>query len=115
MSRPAALDGVQSWTITTRGGRGGVNLLAHSPNGKFLAAVHEDNVVRLLNPAGEVVHAFVVHNARVRALAWSPDKAEPTLAVADDGAFRAHMVRPHGPSGAQPGSRRRRPGLVARR
>ena len=84
VSRPAAIEGVRNWTISTHHGRGSVLHLAYSPDGKWLAEVHEDNVVRLLTPAREFVRAFVVRGTGVRALAWSPlsaDQTDPVLAV----------------------------------
>ena len=89
VSRPAPIDGVLSWTITTRTGRGSVNHVGYSPDGRWLAATNDDDVVRLFDPGtGRLDRALLGHFGAVRALAWSSDKTHPLLATAD-----AHEVR----------------------
>ena len=83
VSRPAALDGVRSWTITTRLGRGLVDHLAYSPDGRWLAVGHSDGVVRLLDPVtGRLDRVLIGSGGVIRALSWSRDKAHPRLAIA---------------------------------
>lgn len=79
-TRPAPLDGLRSWTLETRGMRGSVTELAHSPDGTWLAAASEDQVIRLYRQPGELDlgRALVGHehggqaNADLR-LTWAPD------------------------------------------
>ena len=89
VSRPAWIDGVQSWTVATRTGRGAARCLAYSPDGRRLAFANEDAVVRVVDavqarqtgahPPPALV-ALVGHTETVRAVAWSHDGK--TLATA---------------------------------
>ncbi|HVS35871.1 MAG TPA: protein kinase [Gemmataceae bacterium] len=85
VSRPAPIDGVQSWTISTRTGRGEVRGVRYSPNGHWLAVTNEDGVVRVFGASsGHLDQALVGHFGAVHALAWSSDKMHPLLATADN-------------------------------
>jgi WD40 repeat protein len=77
VQRPAALPGVESWTIARRSPSG--SGWAHqpidlAPDGKWLAQAGHDGVVRLIDAAsGKVERLFVGHNAALAAVAFSPD------------------------------------------
>ncbi|MCU0981228.1 MAG: serine/threonine-protein kinase, partial [Pirellulaceae bacterium] len=74
VQRPAAIPGVQSWTIETRGHRGGVTVLAASPDGQWVASGSTDGSVRLWDPGRKkLARVLLGHPFEIRAFAWSPD------------------------------------------
>jgi WD40 repeat protein len=73
VTRPAILDGVQSWTVETRWPRGAVFAVAYRPDGKQLAAAGDDGMVRLWDPdTRRLLRLLVRHSRPIRSLAWSP-------------------------------------------
>jgi WD40 repeat protein/serine/threonine protein kinase len=78
VTQPAALDGVRSWTVETRGIRGAVTQLAYSPDRRWLAVASEDSVIRLYHPPSTLVGILIGHYQRGQPnvpiqLSWSPD------------------------------------------
>ncbi|HEX5446172.1 MAG TPA: hypothetical protein VFW87_20255 [Pirellulales bacterium] len=77
VQRPAALPGVESWTIARRsptGGDGRWQPIALSADGKRLAHAGQDGAVRLIEAAsGKVEQVFIGHDAPLAAVAFSPD------------------------------------------
>ncbi len=80
VQRPAALPGVRSWTIETRGGRAAITTMALSPKGDMLATGSEVGCVRLWYlPTGDLAQV-IVEPGPISGLAWAPD--DSALAVA---------------------------------
>ncbi len=72
--RPAAIPGVQSWTIETARPRGSITTMAFSPNNSVLATSGVDAVVRLIDSqSGRLIRALVGHGWEVSDVEWSPD------------------------------------------
>jgi WD40 repeat protein/tRNA A-37 threonylcarbamoyl transferase component Bud32 len=83
VQRPAAIPGVQSWTIETRRRRTVApwNAVAYDRKGRWVALGSGDGVVRLFDAReGRLIRALVGHGAGVRALAVHPSR--PILASA---------------------------------
>lgn len=99
VTRPAPLDGVRGWTLETRGIRGGVTELAHSPDGTWLAVASDDQVIRLYRQPGslDLVRALVGHdhhgqpNSAIR-LSWASDNQFLASAGTVDGTLRIWQV-----------------------
>ncbi len=76
VAKPAALKGVRSWTIETRGHRTGIQVAAFSPDGKRLLTTGHDGTLRIWKrDTGELVRVLVppANEHYVFAAAWSPD------------------------------------------
>ena len=56
-----------------RGPMGGANAIEYSPNGRILAAAHEDRTVYLWNTFNGSTRAFPGHTGHIRAIAFSDD------------------------------------------
>jgi serine/threonine protein kinase/WD40 repeat protein len=74
VSRPALLKGVQSWTIETVGHRHPVQVVAYSPDGKWLASMDSESL-RIWETEGKynLVRVLVAAPAGFTCLAWAPD------------------------------------------
>lgn len=73
VSNPALIPGLKSWTIETRSHRGGVNAIAYSPDGMYLATAGDDGTVRLWDPASKrPLRVLVGHDRRVNSISWEP-------------------------------------------
>jgi WD40 repeat protein len=82
---PAAIEGVRSWTIETRGHRGEVHTVRYSPNGNLMATGGEDGTIRVWDPkTGELDKALVGHDGPVQDLSWSPDSQQLASGADDD-------------------------------
>ncbi len=70
--RPAALKGVQSWSVETKGHRGAVWAVAFCPtDDNFLASACDDGVVRIWNTqTGDLVSVLVGHDEAIHDLVW---------------------------------------------
>jgi WD40 repeat protein len=79
--------------ISTIEGRAGINAVAYSPNGQFIAFGSQDGTVTLLDAAsGEPLATLRGHTAAVTGLAFSPDSI--LIATAgDDGAVKCGARR----------------------
>jgi WD40 repeat protein len=87
VAAPAALPGVQSWTIETRSPRFYTRALAFSPKGGKLASAAGDGAIRILDArTGELQQCLLGHTAVVHAVSWSPDGKR--LASAGDDTVR---------------------------
>lgn len=85
VSNPAAIAGVGSWTIETRGHRGDVHTVRYSPDGKRMATGCEDGTIRVWDPGtGELDKAMVGHDGAVQDLSWSPDSQQLASGAGDD-------------------------------
>lgn len=74
VQQPASINGLRSWTITTRGHRGRVLEVAYSPDGNWIASGGEDRDIRIWDAeTGELDRVLVSHTGAVNHLAWSPD------------------------------------------
>jgi WD40 repeat protein/serine/threonine protein kinase len=74
VAAPAAIKGVQSWTVETKGGRGAIRSLVYSGDGRRVAASSHDGTIRIFEPrTGRLVAALVNPLASAGVLAWSPD------------------------------------------
>jgi WD40 repeat protein len=86
VSRPAALDGVRSWTVETRSHRGPVFAVAYHPDGRQVAAAGDDGMIRLWETdTRRLLRLLVRHPRPVRSLAWSP-RGRYLASAGDDGA-----------------------------
>ena len=72
--------GIWIYDVTTgeernllRGVMGGANAITYSPDGRILAAAHEDRTVYLWDNVTGSKHAFVGHTGDIRAIAFSKD------------------------------------------
>jgi WD40 repeat protein/tRNA A-37 threonylcarbamoyl transferase component Bud32 len=90
VSRPAALAGVQSWSLETRSHRmHDVNGIGYSPDGRRLATAGEDATVRIWTAdRGELVRILLGHAGRVLAVAWSPGEGKALASAGADGIVR---------------------------
>jgi WD40 repeat protein/serine/threonine protein kinase len=92
VTRPAPLDGVESWTIDTRRHRGSAPVAVFSPDNQRVASAGDDATVRLWERStGTLLRILIGHTAPVRVLAWSPDGTR--LASAGDD-YRVHIWDP---------------------
>jgi WD40 repeat protein len=74
VSRPPAIEGVESWSIEPTGHRGPVAVTACSSDSKRLASGGDDGTVRLWTPdTGVLLRVLLGHGQGVKCLAWSPD------------------------------------------
>ena len=73
VSRPAPIRGLRSWSIESRGVRGGISAIAVSPNGKQIAASGTDGIIRLYDAELQLQKLLPGHASVVLALAWSAD------------------------------------------
>jgi len=51
VANPAPIAGVRSWSLETVGPRGRIEALAYSPDGRLLAALSSDGLIRIWDPA----------------------------------------------------------------
>ncbi len=85
VTNPAAIEGVRSWTIETRGHRGDVHTVRYSPDGKLMATGCEDGTIRVWDPeTGELDKALVGHDGAVHDLSWAADSQQIASGAADD-------------------------------
>lgn len=85
VTNPAAIEGVRSWTIETRGHRGEVHTVRYSPDGKLMATGCEDGTIRVWDPeTGELDKALIGHDGAVRDLSWAPDSRQLASGSVDD-------------------------------
>ena len=74
VTRPAAIEGVQAWTLDTVRHRGVVHALAFQPNSHLLAMAGDDAMIRILDvDSNQLVGWLAGHAARITSLCWSPD------------------------------------------
>jgi WD40 repeat protein len=72
--RPEAIDGVEGWTIETRGHRGEVWAIVRRPGSSQVATAGADGVVRIWDTKELSLRKVLVgHGGPVRAIAFSPD------------------------------------------
>jgi WD40 repeat protein len=78
------LGGLGGRENTLTGHTGGVNAVAYSPDGAFLASGAEDSTIRLWDPArGRLIRTLEGHGAGVQSLAFSPDSKTIASGSAD--------------------------------
>lgn len=76
VTNPAPMPGALSWTLETIGHRGQVLCLAFSPDGRRLASVADDGMLRIWDPAtGRLLRIMVGQAPEYPdpSLSWSPD------------------------------------------
>jgi WD40 repeat protein len=72
--RPSVKRGLESWTVETHLGHGGLHALASHPNGHLVAIGGGDSVIRLWDLGkSQLKNVLAGHSALVSDLAWSPD------------------------------------------
>ena len=82
VSRPAAIDGVDSWTLEITGVHTSLDPVALSPDGRWLAGAAVDGSIELFDGrTGEPQQTLATAAAKVRALIWSSDKDGLLLAA----------------------------------
>jgi WD40 repeat protein len=86
--RPAAIPGIESWTMETGRHRGPINSLAIHPTGQWLASGGADGTIRIWNPLDlQLSRILVGHGGNVNAVVWSPDGCY-LASASDDGTVR---------------------------
>ncbi|MCH7724942.1 MAG: protein kinase [Planctomycetes bacterium] len=71
VTRPAKLDGIETWTLETIAPRGAIRDVKFNPAGDLFAVASEDGAVRLFKPDGTLERILIGHDSPVRAVAWS--------------------------------------------
>jgi WD40 repeat protein len=85
VTKPAALPGLVSWTVETRGHRSQIYAVAWNNQGDRFATASEDGSVRVWDSAsGKLVRIFL-HPSGVIAVAWSPDGKRLASGSSDQG------------------------------
>lgn len=71
---PAAIKGIDAWTLETIGHRGRVQSISASSDGRHLATAGDDGSIRIWDPiAGRLIRILLGHSSRIYAVKWSPD------------------------------------------
>ncbi len=73
VSRPTPIPGLRSWSIESRGIRDSMNDVAVSPDGKWIATIAWDGIVRVYDAELRLTRALPAHVSGFCVLAWSPD------------------------------------------
>jgi len=72
---PSLPRGIKSWTIETRGHRGGITRLVYNPDGKTLASTGRDNIIRLWDAKSGQLTQILIDPNLITDLPWFSERS----------------------------------------